>query len=103
MSTNEHIMTITDGVPVFTCTFDTTADCHQYPDCECESWTTEGHEHPSSAHDACYLADWYKRPEDTAEMFIEDGSMMPENASGPIDIEWDEFPLWYFEEAAVSL
>ena len=98
MSTAEHTMTITDGSPVFTCTGDSTAACHQYPDCDCESWVPGEHEHPSSSHDECHLAGWYKRPEETAEMFVEDGDVMPQNASGPIDIEWDECPLWWFEE-----
>ncbi|TDW31003.1 hypothetical protein [Cryobacterium psychrophilum] len=93
---DSHTMTITDGVPVFACSFSISASCYQYPDCECESWVPGAHEHPSITHAECLLAGWFKHPGDTREMFIEDGSMMPENASGPIEVEWDDCPLWFF-------
>ena len=57
-----HYVTITDrdGFPgiAFTCRGDETADCHQYPDCRCESWDAF-HEHPKVSHPECWLKMWF--------------------------------------------
>jgi hypothetical protein len=104
-----HIMTITDGVPSFTCTAPADADCHKYPACECEHWG-EGHEHPTVTNPQCWLALWYALGTgDTAEMYYsaERGDSgyedMPANASGEIDIEFDECPLWSFVDLDAAL
>lgn len=102
-----HIMTITDGVPSFTCTAPADAACHQYPDCECEHWGDD-HEHPTVTHATCWLTEWY-RLGDIDQMYIdptERGTFtaeMPLNASGEIDIEFDECPLWSFIDLDAAL
>jgi hypothetical protein len=59
---NVHEVKITrtvDGPRInFTCNADPTADCRNYPDCECESWEQD-HPHPSAPHDKCWMQDWF--------------------------------------------
>lgn len=55
----QHTVTITaDSKIEFTCDGDSTSICHQYPDCDCESWS-EGHPHPMASHDRCWMQDWF--------------------------------------------
>lgn len=42
----------------FTCHGDSTAKCHQYPDCDCETWGSE-HDHPFAPHEKCWMQDWF--------------------------------------------
>lgn len=93
-----HIMTITDGVPSFTCTEASDAECHHYPACECDYYDDE-HDanHPKVQHEECWLALWYGiDPTTTQDMFIEDDDSMPRDATGEIEIEWNESPMWRF-------
>jgi len=56
----EHTVRITaDGKVEMTCHGDSTAACHQYPDCECESGETDDHQHPFVAHDQCWMQYWF--------------------------------------------
>jgi len=98
-----HIMTTdAEGKPTFTCDGTPTDDCHVYPSCDCEYWNEEhDKEHKPESHELCLLANWYAHPTDTADMYIADGrfegEIVPPNTSGPIEIEWDECPLWSFK------
>ncbi|WKN53798.1 hypothetical protein HJ581_0008300 [Rhodococcus opacus] len=60
MSVHEVKITRTvDGPRIeFTCNADPTADCRNYPDCECESWEQD-HPHPTAPHDKCWMQDWF--------------------------------------------
>lgn len=103
---SEHTMTTdTQSRPTFTCTAPRTAPCHIYADCMtidgCES-RDENCQHAEVEHDACLLAGWYDEPADTGAMHLdlveqESDTTPPANVSGPIEIEWDECPLWSFE------
>ena len=64
MSQNLHTVTVTiddpgyDARVEFHCAGDETAPCHQYPDCDCESWDDD-HEHPKVPHEKCWMFDWF--------------------------------------------
>ncbi|OZC55124.1 hypothetical protein CH289_07805 [Rhodococcus sp. RS1C4] len=57
-----HTVRITEDGLEFTCHCDRNADCHRYPDCECESWDAD-HEseygHPPAPHDECWMQAWF--------------------------------------------
>lgn len=99
-----HIMTITDGVPAFTCTEAPDAECYIYPACACDYYDVEHDaKHAKVQHEKCLLTGWYGiNPETTEGMFLEGDDAMPDNAEGEIDIEWDDCPLWYFVPAPES-
>lgn len=91
----------------FECRGDRTSWCHIYPDCECESWDEEhDREHPSVPHDDCTVQDWFDAGVDTTYYDGDDGDsdfewMLPER-SGPIEIEWDECPVWRWADEVTS-
>lgn len=99
-----HTMTITDSIPSFTCTNGPEAACHSYPACDCDEWTEDhAREHPNVQHEKCVLDSWYSISTDaTQDMYLEGDDPMPENATGEIETEWDECPLWYFLNAPES-
>lgn len=79
----------------FTCTGDETAGCHNYPDCECETWGPD-HEHPFTPHATCWMAHWFN--EGNVHYFgdNEDGNGSPTiSFSGRIETEFDrDCILW---------
>jgi len=46
------------GELTFTCRGDETSSCHQYPNCECESWGDD-HPHPNEPHQQCWAKNWF--------------------------------------------
>jgi len=42
----------------FTCRGDDTAKCHNYPDCDCGTWSDD-HQHPAVPRDRCWMQDWF--------------------------------------------
>lgn len=116
MSTNPHIVTVKahyiDGVEMtpdveFTCAGDSTAECHNYPDCDCEAWD-DGHEdeygegHERKPHDECWMQDWFDNDEHCYDG--EDSDDMGDygiprnfNRSGPIKASFEmEYISWDF-------
>jgi len=86
----------------FECRGDRNSKCHQYPDCDCEGWC-EGHEHPSVAHDECWMQGWfdndghsYEGPE--SNDMDECGVPRDLAASGQIvaQYEYDGYLSWEF-------
>lgn len=54
----EHRHEASYGVKTtFTCKGDRNSPCHQYPDCECDSYG-EDHEHANVPHDECIWERW---------------------------------------------
>lgn len=88
----------------FTCHGGTESACHQFPDCGCESWIPGDHEHPFTAHERCWIQDWFDNgctdPMDSTngdETLTEAGYRS--GMSGPIEtyfcqdyIEWEFLP-----------
>src|SRR5579885_2810709 len=93
----------------FTCTGDTTAECHRYPDCECERWLCD---HPMVPHSECWLKDWfdmglaeYTGPdEDRDESDPYATALMPLHShEGPIVFDFDDAVSWEWADGGPSL
>ncbi|EKT83069.1 hypothetical protein Mbo4_049 [Rhodococcus phage Mbo4] len=83
----------------FVCHGDSTAICHQYPDCDCETWS-EGHPHPMASHDRCWMQDWFDN--DGTAPFSEtlDECKYTVGMSGPIRTYFcEEYVEWEFAPA----
>ncbi len=90
----------------FTCHGDAAAPCHQYPDCECETWTAshaEEYGHPVAGHEKCWMQDWFDNDGiDPSTDILDEGDYRP-GMSGPITTrsEVPDYIEWWFtaEEA----
>ena len=91
----------------FTCRGDDTAKCHNYPDCDCETWSDD-HQHPAVPRDRCWMQDWF---DNNAASYDGDdnidcndhGSCPPVSGSGPVETAFeDEYILWSWVEQASS-
>lgn len=100
-----HTMTTdADGRATFRCTEAADADCHVWADClsedGCES-ADKNCAHERVQHDNCIYSVWWSTPEDASSMHTDengdtDVTPKPSMTDAPIDIEWDECPLWSF-------
>ena len=124
MSTNLHTVTIHgdtvneddwtsyENVRIeFTCSGDETSECHQYPDCGCETWDADheairGPDHAAIPHERCWMQDWFdnEAAEPNAERiempFVEDLELKP-GMSGPIRASFElDYIAWQFEDGA---
>ncbi|MBF6254441.1 hypothetical protein IU414_06435 [Nocardia farcinica] len=105
MAVADHLHTVaitgTEDAPKikFTCHGGRDAECHQYPDCECETWEP-GHEHPFAPHEECWMQSWFDNaaagavepgPEFLADCGIEVGRCGPIKTRSrvPDYIEWE--------------
>lgn len=86
----------------FECRGDKTSPCHQYPNCDCESWS-KGHEHPYVPHDECWMQGWFENEGGTVyegEEYDEyniQGLPSDMDRSGPIVASFQqEFVGWDF-------
>lgn len=84
----------------FECRGDETSPCHQYPDCDCESWK-EGHEHPYVPHTDCWMQGWFDNEPGTSydgddRYDLEDLGLPPDmDRSGPIKAHFElEYISW---------
>lgn len=77
----------------FVCTAPATADCRNYPACECYGWDVDVHGHDGSTpqpghenvpHDECWAIAWMHAT-DLADCHVGDGL-------GVVDLTDDEFP-----------
>lgn len=92
---------ITSTHVAFECRGDRTSPCHQYPDCDCESYDEEHDDnHQAVPHDECAVDAWFATG--CGETCYTDGTLggiydnpdrIPER-SGPVDTEWDECIQW---------
>lgn len=85
----------------FTCHGDRDAECHNYPDCDCERWTRSGHEHEFVPHDDCWMKTFFDNADDGGvnpqpEYLAEDDITV--GMSGPIKtyFDIDGFIEWEF-------
>lgn len=111
MSANvtEHHVTFdadTDTL-TFTCRGDDTAKCHNYPGCDCETWSDD-HQHPAVLHAACWMQDWFDADgvsydgEDDVDCG-DHGSCPPVSHSGLVETAFeDEYILWSWADASVT-
>ena len=88
----------------FECRGDRTSPCHQYPDCDCESWDAEHEkEHPKVSHEECVMKGWFDGGGCGENCYLLDDDFclnpadIPER-SGPVEIEWDECVSWSFAD-----
>ncbi|WP_029923897.1 hypothetical protein [Nocardia otitidiscaviarum] len=86
----------------FRCAGDRTAECHQYPDCRCESWVRGEHEHPFVSHDECWLVSWFDNADDGGvepmPEYLSEGDITP-GMSGPIKTHFTgDYVEWEFIE-----
>ncbi|MBW0275021.1 hypothetical protein ATM97_27860 [Nocardia sp. MH4] len=84
----------------FTCHGDSTAPCHRYPDCDCETWPYDEseHEHPYVGHDRCWMQDWFDNDAiDPSTDTLDEGDYRP-GMSGPISArpEVPDYIEWHF-------
>jgi hypothetical protein len=101
-----HTMTTdAEGQPTFFCTAPLDAPCHVWADClstdGCENVAVEDCKHEQVQHDGCIYAEWYSTPVDTIALHVDehgdyDVTPLPNMVDAPIEIEWDECPLWSF-------
>lgn len=106
-----HTMTTdADGRAHFRCWAPADAACRVWADClstdGCES-DAEDCVHPQVHHDHCIYSEWWATPEDAECMHKNeygdiDVTPKPNMDDAPIDIEWDECPLWSFAERAAA-
>ncbi|MFC4373349.1 hypothetical protein ACFO5K_04470 [Nocardia halotolerans] len=89
----------------FTCHGDRDAECHQYPDCDCERWDSDHEEeqgHPLVPHDQCWMKNWFDNDctDPYSETLIECDYTV--GMSGPIKarFEEDDYVAWEFIEEA---
>lgn len=106
MAETEHLhwVTITgtaeDPRIEFVCHGDRAAECHSYPDCECEAWIRGEHEHEFVPHNTCWMKPFFDNADDggvspTPELLEEEGITV--GMSGPIVTHFDEvFIEWEF-------
>ena len=99
MAENQHHHTITDDLKIeFTCNGDRSSLCHQYPDCECETWS-EGHPHPMASHDRCWMQDWFDNDGTDPQTETLTDVEYTTGMSGPI---WTSFQEDYVEWGFVA-
>ncbi|WP_280455450.1 hypothetical protein [Nocardia brasiliensis] len=89
----------------FTCRGDRDAECHSFPDRDCEVWTRGDHEHPFVLHEKCWMASFFDNagwgaidpmPEMLAESEITPG------VAGPISTHFNgEYIEWEFVDGPV--
>lgn len=84
----------------FTCHGDSTALCHRYPDCDCETWPFDEaeHEHPYVGHAECWLSSWFDNDGlDPSTDTLEDCDYRP-GMFGPIRTrsEVPDYVEWWF-------
>ncbi|PRB08595.1 hypothetical protein CQ047_11990 [Microbacterium sp. MYb72] len=100
-----HTMTTdAEGRATFRCTEPADAACHVWADClsedGCES--NDGDcTHTPVQHDNCIYSVWWSTPEDAESMHVDENgdsevTPKPNMIDAPIEIEWDECPLWSF-------
>lgn len=107
-----HFVTVTSNgeypppTVKFECRGDRDSSCHLYPDCECEGWC-EGHEHPSVAHDECWMQGWFDADaacyEGPDSYDMHDNCVPADmNRSGEIEAhyEYDGYVAWDFKQVA---
>ena len=85
----------------FTCHGDRSAECHSYPDCDCESYMLgaefDNQGHPFVPHDECWMQSWFRTESlDPPPDELADNDLLP-GMSGPIKA-WgnDEYLEWEF-------
>lgn len=100
----EHTVRISnDGEVEFTCHGDNTADCHQYPDCGCESWEAVGHQHPFTPHDRCWMQDWFDNDGINPSSDVLDEFEYTPGMWGPIETSFcEEYVEWSFKAARAA-
>ncbi|AEQ21115.1 hypothetical protein E3_1950 [Rhodococcus phage E3] len=99
--THLHTVTITgteDSPKIeFVCHGDRDSDCHSYPDCRCERWDRDDHEHPFVPHDQCWMQAWFDEgATDPMAETLDECPDLKVGMSGPIEsvflfdyIEWE--------------
>ncbi|KIA63043.1 hypothetical protein [Nocardia vulneris] len=100
-----HTVTITgteDNPRIeFACHGTIGAECHSYPDCDCETWDRD-HEHPYVQQDECWMKSFFDNAEQGAvdpmpEMLAESDIFV--GMSGPITTHFNnEYIEWEFAE-----
>lgn len=92
----------------FRCHGDRTARCHNFPDCECETWELQEHRHPEVPHEHCWMRDWFTSgavtPQGGEYHDLADAGYVV-GMEGEIETEFeDEYIVWWFkdEQAAAA-
>lgn len=86
----------------FQCRGVRTSKCHQYPDCDCESWD-DTHEHPHVPHDECWMEGWFDNDGhsyegDDADDMQECGVPTNLAAWGQVAVHYEDgYVAWEFE------
>lgn len=104
MSTEVHHVVINaDGQIRFDCTATRDAECHQYPDCTCESWDRNDHQHPFVPHDRCWMQDWFDNDGINPSSDVLDDCDYTPGMSGPITTAFcQDYVEWEFVNPAAS-
>jgi hypothetical protein len=91
----------------FTCRGEDTAKCHNYPGCECETWSDD-HEHPAVPQVQCWMQDWFDAGgvsydgEDNVDCG-DHGSCPPASRSDLVKTAFeDEYILWSWADEVTS-
>lgn len=91
---------------VIVCEGGARAECHVYPDCECDFWDFEEgadkHRHPDVPHAECWAIQWTNASslDDTSEAELPESEIH----DGPVELVWEgDYMLWrYLPESADS-
>jgi len=91
----------------FTCRGDDTAKCHNYPGCDCETWS-DSHRHSTVLHAVCWMQDWFDAGaasydgDDNIDC-NDHGSCPPVSGSGLVTTAFeDEYILWSWVDEPVA-
>lgn len=108
---SKHTMTTdAEGRATFRCAEPIDAECHVWADClstdGCES-EDEDCAHQQVQHEHCIYSEWWRTPEEAKSMHVDehldsDVTPKPNMVDAPIEIEWDECPLWSFAAGAAA-
>lgn len=100
----DHTIEIVGGIPTFYCTAPDDAECHWWPECDCDYWDeTHDERHPKVQHDHCWWPEFYGTTELLAMWSHPDDVDMPtEHPRAGFDVEWEESPLWWFADVATE-
>lgn len=93
----------------FVCVAEATADCHNYPACECDQWDMELHGHlPGSTpepghenvpHDECWIVPWVEASSLADSYEDGDGYSDDQFPDGPVTTSWEcDYVLWSYAD-----
>lgn len=90
---------IGESARVIICEGGANAECHVYPDCDCEYWDheegTDKHRHPSVPHATCWAIEWTNATDlsDSSDDELFGDQIVP----GRVELTWEgDYVLWRY-------